>query len=308
MIISRRVVTGDLEVTQGTDATPTPAANSLRCEEPEFAWLDPRTYEPRSVKPSLGREQNSYGGALGQLTFRVVVRGSGVAGTPPECGPFLVACGLGETIVPSTSVTYAPISTGRETISTYYYDDGKLTKLLGSYGNVEFVADVGQPLMANFTFEGHVVDPVDDALPAPNYATVEAPVVLGAAFQVDGFSAKISNWNFGLQNEIAKPGDQSAADGYGDLDITDRNIAGSFDPLDTLIAQYDWVSKWKANTLMALASGQIGGTAGNIINISMPAIQYQEFTDGERERLKSLEVGFGAKEVTGDDEVSIAFT
>jgi hypothetical protein len=308
MIISRRVITGKVEVTKGTDSNPTPAADAIRVENPQFAWAEARMYDPQSTKPSKGSEKSEFGGALGQLTFDVVMRGSGAAGTPPEYGALLRACGFGETIVASTSVTYDLVSENEESASVYYYDDGKLRKLLGCHGDIAWAAEVGQPLRASFTMTGHVVDEADVALPAPTFDQAAPPVYLGAAFSVDSYAAKISALNFALGNEIAMPGDVSTVDGFGDLEIVDRLVAGSLDPLDAVVATYDWVAKWKAADTVALLSGAFGATAGNIINVSIPFLQYKELTDADRNKLKSLEVGFEGKESAGDDELSIAFT
>lgn len=308
MIISRRVITAKIEVTQGSDVAPTPAADAVKVENPAFSWVDPRMFEPASVKPAFGAEQAIYGGALGQLTFDVLLKGSGTAGTAPEVDALLRACGLAVTNVPATSDTYAPVSTGQESVSIYYYDDGKLTKLLGAMGNVTFEMPAGNPVKASFTMTGHVVDPVDTALPTPTFNATVPPVYNNASFTTDSFAAKISALSFDLGNEMAKPEDVSGTDGWGDMQIVDRIVAGSFDPFDTLIADYDWVTKWQANTLAAIASGAVGATAGNIINFSFPTAQYREFSDADREKIKTLKVGFTAVESTGDDEFSIAFT
>lgn len=308
MIVSRRVILAKIEATQGVDALPVPATDAVRVENPQFAWSDPRIFEPNSAKPSFGAEQSLYGGALGQLTFDVILKGSGAAGTAPEIGPLLRACGLDETLVVSTSATYAPVSTGQESASIHFHKDGKLYKLLGALGDAEFVAEVGQPCKVSFTFTGHVVGPTDIALPAQTLNATVPPVFLGAAFTSDAFAAKISSLSFGLGNEIAKPADVSAADGFGDLRFTDRAVAGSFDPEETLIANYDWEAKWQANTLVNLTTGVVGSVAGNRWQATMAKAQYREIGEGDRDKISIFELGFTAVENAGDDELSLVFT
>lgn len=310
MIITRRGALAKIEVTQGTDSSPVPATDAVKVENLEFSWLDPRVTEPASVKPDFSAEASIHGGAMGQFTFDVLMKGSGVAGTAPEVDPLLRACAMAVTNVPATSDTYAPVSDRalQESISFYGYDDGKLTKLLGAMGDVSFEGPAGLPNKASFTIKGHVVDPVDVPLPAFTYNATVPPVYNNASFLTDSFAAKIAALNWALGNEIAMPEDVSGADGWGDLEIVDRIVAGSFDPFDTLVAGYDWVTKWQANTLLAIASGAIGSVAGNIINFNFPFAQYREFSDGEREKIKTLDVGFTATGSVGDDDFSIVFT
>ncbi|MDJ0513084.1 MAG: hypothetical protein QNJ62_06540 [Methyloceanibacter sp.] len=308
MIITRRLILAKLETTQGADPIADPANDSVRVENPSATWLDARFHQPVSVKPSLSSEQALYGGALRQYTFEVDLRGSGTAGTPPEVGALLRACGMGETIAASTSVTYAPVSTGFESVAIYFYEDGKLHKLLGGFGTVVFTAEVGKPIRAAFTFSGHSVDPVDAALAAPSFDAVSPPIFLGSAFTADAFAAKIGTLSLDMGVEISMPEDVASADGWGDLQIVGRTPNGSFNPLDTLVADYDWVTKWQANTLASIVSGNVGSTAGNIINLNIPQAQYRELAPADRNKIQSLEVAYDARENTGDDEMSLVFT
>jgi hypothetical protein len=59
---------------------------------------------------------------------------------------------------------------------------------------------------------------------------------------------------------------------------------------------------------MALTTGAIGGTAGNILTVTMPALSYREAAPGDREGVRTMEMSYGAAESSGDDEVSLAFT
>ena len=118
----------------------------------------------------------------------------------------------------------------------------------------------------------------------------------------------IEGFNVDLANEIGTPDDLSAVDGFGEVTITGRKVTGSIDPLATLIAAYDWVTKWKADTATALNTGAIGATAGNIYTLSFPKAQIQEIGRGERGGVLSREIAFLAGENVADDEISLAFT
>jgi hypothetical protein len=73
----------------------------------------------------------------------VELAGSGTAGTAPAYGSILKACGFSETIVASTSVTYAPVSSSFSSVTIYYNVDGVRHKLTGCRGTFTLNGTVG---------------------------------------------------------------------------------------------------------------------------------------------------------------------
>ena len=86
----------------------------------------------------------------------------------------------------------------------------------------------------------------------------------------------------------------------------DRN--GWIDPVDELVATEDYIGKFTSGKSMALATGAIGGTGGNILTITMPAVYYRDAAPADRDGIAGLALPFGAGENATDDEVSIVFT
>ena len=107
---------------------------------------------------------------------------------------------------------------------------------------------------------------------------------------------------------MVTPPSVSAANGYSQIRITGRDVSGSFDPEATLLADHDFAAEWKSGAALALDSGVVGSAAGNRWRIQCPAISYREISEGDREGLRTLEIGFGAAEINGDDEISLVFT
>lgn len=306
MLIHREVILAKVESTYNTDPTPVASTDAVLVHNPALSFN--ATYTDRTpVKPSLSKLQGIYGGKLAQLTFDVHLRGSGAAGTAPEVGALLRGCGMGETVVVSTSVTYAPVSTGIESITLYHYQDGKLHKLTGARGTFTASFTAGQPGVLSFTFTGHHSDS-DAALASPTYDSTLPPPVINGAFTVDSYSAVISEISADMGITVATPASISGSDGFGEIRVTDRNLTGSFDPEEVLNATYDFVNKFETNANGALSLGSIGSTAGNIINVDMPVVYYREISQGDRDGIRTLSVGYGAAQSSGDDEISIAFT
>jgi len=308
LLTRRKLLLAKIESTYGTDPTPAASTDAVMVEDLTWSNEGLKMIERPAVRPSIGALQQVYGGRLVTLAFNVEVKGSGTAGTAPEVGQLLRACGLAETIVAVTSVTYAPASTALESVTCWIYEDGKQIKVTGCRGNVSFTLEAGGKPMASFTMTGHVGAQTDVALATPTFDTTLPEPFIGGSFTIDSYAAVISSLNFDLANALAMPASVNGADGYGEISITGRDINGSFDPLDELVATEDYIGNFTAGTAMALATGGIGATAGNILTITMPAVYYRDASSADRDGIAGLELPFGAAESSTDDEVSIAFT
>ena len=382
LLTTREVILAGIETTYQQDPGLTAAAHAILVEGLGWSNEGARMNERPATRPAMSKLQQVFGGSLKKLSFTCEVKGSGAAGTAPEIGPLLRLCGLGETIVGATSVTYAPASTGFASGTIYYYQDGMLRKLHGCVGTVTFNLETGGRMMASFEITGHQVckgtatagaattitlaatssavndtyngqtiaitaglgagqsrtitayvgatkvatvaawttnpdatsvykisgGPIDVALVTPTYdSTVPVPLIAIPA-SIGSYSAVLSKLELALNQTIAMPPDITAPDGYGTLQITGRDPSGSFDPEATLVATKDWENEWETGQLQAIATGSIGTTAGNKISLSIPYAYYREIGPGDRDGLRTYEIGYGAMGSSGDDEVSIAFT
>lgn len=156
-LTKREVILAKVETTYGQDPGLTAAADSILVENPSWSNEGARMFERPATRPTMSKLQKVFAGSLKKISFECEVKGSGTAGSAPEIGHLLRACGLSETIVGGTSVTYAPISTAFESATIYYYQDGMLRKLHGCRGTVTLKAEVGGKMMASFEITGHGV-------------------------------------------------------------------------------------------------------------------------------------------------------
>lgn len=310
MQIRREVIAVKVETTYGTDAVPTAAANAVLVENPSWSFDSARLNDRNGVRTTFATLLKVFGGALKAVSFDAEMKGSGTAGTAPEIDALLRACGFAVTNVPATSDTYKPTSSSLESVSIYYWQDGTLHKMLGCVGTVSFKMEAGKIAYANFQMVGHepATSMLDQALPTPTYDATVPPPVIGGGFTIGGTALVTDKLEFAVNNQIAKNGDISSYDGFAKLQITGRDLSGSFAPEAVLKATKDFDTPFKAGTTAVLASGVIGSTAGNRFAVNMPVIQYREFGPGDRGGIRVYEMGFGAHESAGDDEVSIAFT
>lgn len=307
MLTNREVIAVKIESTYNTDPTPNPSTDAVLIENVSFSYTGQRMVERPAIRTSLGGLKPLYGGSLGQITFDCEIKGSGAAGTAPELDALYQACGLGATVVASTSVTYKPASVNHKSVTIYYYQDGKLRKLTGCRGEVTFKLAVGNKAMASFTMTGHTSAPTDVALPTAAYDSTVPAVMINTGFTVDSYSAIIDTLEFSLGNQISTPANIAAVDGYGEVRIGKRQVQGSFDPEEVLVATYDFDAKWRTGAAMALSTNQIG-SAGNRFQVTMPSITYIDVGQGDRDGTRTLQIPFRAMESTGDDELSLIFT
>lgn len=306
MLVKRGTLLLDIEGSYGVDASPVAADAILVEGEVAMSHDGVRTLEQAPEKATLGKEEDIQAGHLVRFEFAVAMKGSGAAGTVPEVGKALRACGMGETIVASTSVTYAPVSASLESATIYYYHAGKLQIALGCVGNVNFSYSVDDKVMANFSFVGHDGGDTDVALLSGTYDATSPLKFIGAAVSTGGYSPRVSALNFDVGNQVELPPDANSSDGYSDIIIVDRDMVGSFDPEHTLKATQDWIADWKNQVSKSITTGLVGTDAGNRVTLTCPTARYRNIDFTSRNGLRSLDIPFRA---VGDDSAfSLAFT
>lgn len=311
MLKTRSVLLAETEVTYNTDPTPSNSTNAILVENLGWSFAGARMADrSKSIKPYMAPLKNLYAGSLMEVTFDVEIKGSGAAGTAPELGPLLKACGFEETVVASTSVTYTPTSdpTEHKSLTFWIYEDGLLYKITGARGTFTLDLSVAQVGKFSFKFSGHFTGPTDAAIVTPTYNSTVPPVVIGAAFAVDSYSAVITKLSVDPGLELATPDNIAATDGYGEIRITGMAPTFSVDPEAALVAAYDWVTKWKSSAAYSMSSGTIGSTAGNRYTVTAPAAVYSEVANGDRSNIITREIKGQLVDTTGDNWLSIAFT
>lgn len=311
MLTTRSVLLAEVEVTYNTDPTPSESTNAILVENLKHGFAGARMADrSKAVRPQFAPLKNLYAGALYEVSFDVEIKGSGTAGTAPEWGVLLQACGMEETVVAVTSVTYTPTSdpTDHKSVTFYVFEDGLRYKITGARGSFTASLAVANAGKLSFKFTGHLVGPADVALAAPTYGSTVPPVVIGAAFAIDSYSAVISKFDFDLGITVATPDNLSASDGYGEIRITGMAPTFTIDPEATLVATYDWVTKWKSSAAYAVSTGTIGSTAGNRYAVTAPAAVYSEVGNGDRAGIITREIKGQLVDTTGDNFISIALT
>jgi len=305
--ISNEVILAKIETTYNTDATPAATTNAILVRNVDMRPEGLRMVDREAIRGGLGRLQQIYGGQLKRITFECEVKGSGSAGTAPEIGALLQACGMDETVVASTSVTYTATNSSHKSVTIYYYEGGrKLHKITGARGTVTLRAEAGGILLAAFEFVGHYGGVSDASQPTPTYNSRVPHALVGLSVALNGVTAIVArSWEWALNNTIALPPSMSASDGYSELIITERNVTGEMLIESELSSTIDVDTLLSGGTRFAFASGTIGSSAGNRVAVSTPASstyvtdQALDAADGLRLRRVPLAV---------DDSVANSFS
>ena len=168
-----------------------------------------------------------------------------------------------DNITLNANTVYTPHSGTISTLTLYFYQDGILYIALGCRGNVSFNVDSAGVGRLNFNFSGMYGSKTDVAVPAATYDndTLQPPVFRNATATIDRTAAAVSAMSLDSGNSVVFPGDPNQAEGFGVPEITNRNITGSVDPLEVLVATRDIMAAFRAGTNQIIHS-RWGGTAG----------------------------------------------
>jgi hypothetical protein len=257
-------------------------------------------------KPTGGYAGNTaavIGMHLGRMRFRVEARGSGTALTAPGWAGLLEGCGM-----QVTAAVYTPATSidDKKTLTIEIWEDGILKKLKGAMGTFRISAEVGGPAFFDFDFQGVWVTTTDSAsMPTAPTATPIPPRFAGATLTLGGsYSPVISSLGIDIGNEVSPRENATAAAGFDYALVNDRDPSLTFNSEAELVATHDLFGKLIAGTEEALVA-QWGGTAGNIIAIAAPAVQYTGAPDGDRGGKHIHDVQCQLNYSSGDDELSI---
>lgn len=309
--VSNEAVLAKIESTYGTDPTPAAATDARLFSNLQIVPFERlRMFQRPAVRASLGSLQQIYGGSLGAVRFDAELKGSGAAGTAPEVGPLLRGCGLGETIVASTSVTYAPVSTALESLTFYVFEFGRVRHIFsGCRGDVTIRWKAGEPVMGSFEFIGRRGTVTDQTQPVPTISTTVPVAVKGLATTIGGVgSLVVQEYELAFNNQVEVPDNVNDTEGYGNVTIVKRDPSVSLLLHSELIATFNPFADLGAGTARALASGTLGATAGNRLALTCAQMHYRGIEPGEANGFRNRRLMFGCHEAAADSDFSIAFT
>ncbi|TKD26440.1 hypothetical protein FBT96_00550 [Rhodobacter capsulatus] len=305
-----KVLLFKIEAAYGTDPTPTGALNAILATQIRLSPMEGQDKSRELELPYHGAQATIPTDLHMKLAFRVEAKGSGTKGTVPAFGPLLRACGMAETIIATTSVTYNPISSGHEAGTFYLWIGSTLYKMKGSRGTATLHVDKQDIPYFEFDFTGlfTVASEVVRATPDLAAQLANKPKVANSAntptFLINSvaFVMRSFAWRFANSVEPRFLIGSESAEITGRDDAVDTTVEAvpvtTFNPYQLSIDQ----------TTMPLSLVH-GTAAGKIMTVNLPALQLQRTTSLENQQnivewpLKGL-----ALPVNGNDQGTIVFT
>jgi hypothetical protein len=309
LLTRKRLILAKAEVTYGTDPTPTGSANAILVRNLDIVPLQSDIVQRELIRPYLGNYEQLLAQTRVQVTFEVELAGSGAAGTAPAYGPVLKACGLSETVVATTSVTYAPVSTSFSSVTIYFYEDGIRHIVTGARGTFTLNGQVGAIPTIAFTMTGIYNAPTDTALATPTYANQATPLIFKngntTSFSAFSYSGALQSIDLNLGNEIVY---RELIGGTKEVLITDRKPAGTMSIEAVLLATKNYFTVSTGSTTGSI-SFQHGTTAGNIATLTMAQSDLADASYADLNGIAMLNLPYVATPTAaGNDELSLAYT
>jgi hypothetical protein len=309
LLLRKRLILIETESTYGTDPVPD-GADAVLVRDLNITPLQSDVVSRDLVRPYLGASEQLLANTRVECTFSVELAGSGTAGTAPAYGKALKACGLSETVVSTTSVTYAPVSASFSSVTIYYNIDGVLHKVTGARGTFTLNGAVGQIPTIDFTFTGIYNTPTDTSAPTPTYANQATPVIFKAGnttdFQLLSYAGCLQSVSFDIGNTLV----------YRELVgcakqtlLTDRRSTGSVTLEAVTMATKNYFTAALTDASLGNLLFQHGQTPGNIVDFASTKIDIGDVSYGDQDGIAMLTIPYTAVPSTaGNDEFSIVYT
>lgn len=304
----KRLIQVKKETTYGTDSTPA-GSDALLVRNLEITPIEADVVSRDLIRPYLGNSPQLLANSRVSITFQVELAGSGTAGTAPRFGSILQACGMSETIVASTSVTYAPVSSSFTSATIYFNNDGIRHIMTGCRGTFTMNAAVGEIPTLDFTMTGVYNAPTDTAAPSVTYSNQASPLVFKqgntSSFQFFSYAGCLQSVTFDCANSVVY---RELVGCTKEVLITDRKPSGTVMIEAVALATKDYFNLAQTETTGNLTFLH-GTTAGNRVTFTAGQCDITNPAYADQDGVQMLSVPYVAVPTgSGNDEVSIAFT
>ena len=309
LLTRKRLILLETESTYGTDPIPT-GVDAVLVRDLNITPLQSDVVSRDLVRPYLGASEQLLANTRVECTFSVELAGSGTAGTAPRYGKALLACGMSETIVASTSVTYAPVSASFGSCTIYYNIDGVLHKVTGARGTFTINGAVGEIPTIDFTFTGIYNTPTDTALPSVTYGDQATPVVFKngntTGFELLSYAGCLQSVSFDVGNTLVY---RELVGCTKQVLLTDRASTGSVTLEAVTMATKNYFTAALTDGTLGNLLFQHGQTAGNIIDFVSTRVDIGDVSYSDQDGIHMLNIPYTCVPSTsGNDEFSLVYT
>ena len=305
----KRSILAKAESSYGTDPTPTGSANYVQVIDLNIEPVVSDEVSRDLIRPYMGNYEVIPANTRVNVTFDVEMAGSGSAGTAPKYGAILKACALSETVVSSTSVTYAPVTTPSDSVTLFVNYDGIRHKVTGARGTFSINCEVNNIPRISFSLTGIFNAPTDTALPTVTVSNQASPLIFKngstSNFSIFGFSAALQSWNLDFNNEVIY---RELVGGTKEVLITDRRPSGTAVIESVALSSHNFFTDY-TGTSTGTNTWLHGTTAGNKVTVSCPQTDLGQPTYSESDGITMLNLPFMATPTaSANNEFSLVYT
>lgn len=264
-------------------------------------------------RATLGAFETINRGPNAQVTLTAPLKGAGVAGEVPECGPMLRACGHSETITVDDgtgngNVVYQPVSTGFESATVYWITDNQVQRITGARGTATITLTAGSDPTIEVAFTGKYRRPEPFSLDGEYAETVtEVPVndQNTSNFSVHGHEGCGQSLTFTQNNTVTWRNLINCEGAH----ITDRQSNGQVNIAAPDLATKNYFADVESH--QGVNKGAIalvhGTEEGNIFEFNAPAVQLSSISDQDQDGYVHYQMDAIFLPETGDDEYTLTF-
>lgn len=294
-----------IETAQGEDAAPS-AADAIIMSNVTFTPLTGERISRDLMLPYLGNQGVVLAGIYGRLEGDIELAGSGVAGTPPKYGSLLRAGNFAQTVTANTKVDYTIVEDGTESASVYFVSDKVQHVFVGAKANFApnyqpknypkwRVTVVG--MLGNITDVG--VMPVVSKL---GWAKPLHVSKANTQMSLHGWPSVAESLSLDVGNTLTPRfliGDEKVI-------ISNRSSTGTAVVEARSLSTVNWFDKAVNRDSGALTITH-GKVAGNIVEITAPAVEIGEPTQGQTDGILNYSLPLDLCAINGMDELKITF-
>ena len=305
----KRSILAKAESSYGSDPTPTGSANYVQVIDLNIEPIVSDEVSRDLIRPYMGNYEVIPANTRVNVTFDVEMSGSGSAGTAPKYGAILKACGLSETVVSSTSVTYAPVTTPSDSVTLFVNYDGIRHKVTGARGTFSLNCEVNNIPRISFSLTGIFNAPTDTALPTVTVSNQASPLIFKngstSNFAIFGFAAALQSWNLDFNNEVIY---RELVGGTKEVLITDRRPSGTAVIENPALSAHNFFTDY-TGTSTGTNTWLHGTVAGNKVTVSCPQTDLGQPTYEESDGITMLSLPFMATPTaSANNEFSLVYT
>jgi hypothetical protein len=297
-----------LETTSGTDPIPTAAANGVLSQNfqitiqgDKLERVVDRAFFAANPYVLINRRV--------EIEFDFDPLGASGVGTTAPISPIMQACGHSETLVASTSSTFAPVSTALKSATMYFYWFDNLVNVNECRGSVSFDSTINQWDKAHAKFTGLFAIPTASSNITPVLTTWRdgaVPAVTQATMLLTINSITVNAKMFTLdENGVIQIEEGSE---FRDILLTNRAPGGTVRFYMPGASTFDLFSIASAHTRVPVACTIDGGASLKRVT-TIPNAQFEMPKFVNVDDTVCIEASYTALPSTaGNDEYSMAFT